>query len=1017
MSLINTALQAASVLMNSQNSQWQRERENERGLTALEIEGIRQEHQLKMAHLTQEFQKNSRWEEANLRTIDQRQYQENEYVLRAHQQRLERMKVSYYTPTKWVSECLPHAPAPFVVISLNPHQEHNPFKTEAVRIAPFSRIAHRLKERNQEHVNHLFTVVTTQEGFSSDDEALLFYNRELNCPCIVIYGEFTGSSFVVNALYAGMEQNQIKFEGNKPKNLGVKVVRVWEVSYKTIDSLKQTYAQKGDKYGWLEALETYTETHVGLFVQLMLDNMFSYLPSHVYEIKAPLYLQEKEEELTRLGIWEALKISLLERYEVLKERQKLCLPNEKEEVNRKLILSLNNKSRIEIKVPAVGDSITKVTITSWLKKEGDSVRRDEILCELESDKATFELLAEADGVLHIKAQKGDILPIRGLVCVIEAGAVSSIEAPPPAVAVPVTVPVATSKVVEIKVPTLGESVTEVTIVNWNKKDGDSVQLDEILCDLDSDKATFELCAEATGTLKIVAVAGTTLPIGAVVCLISNQNSSFIAFDPKSLTKNVNGEWLCNDLNGTVIKPFTFEWGRYKSDFEPSLDNQLPSFSSDALRVRDKSGKVGFISNQGKIIIPFEYDDADEMREGYAAVKKDGKWGLVDFNGNVCIPFNFDSMVSPTEGYVRFASTNSSLWKENEFRGIYKKFMSRFTSSSEQFEGGMKGGLMAVSGKVCSIKPIFRTIKEVEKGFIIVKTTDEEGGVIDVYGRIVIPFDGVEAIATLGNGCYFAQIEKKYYFFDLPNKLKIEINNERLKSELYNSFLLESIHPIESLSFNFNVIPKFDDGFISLGIQEKWSLDFWGSKPFCHLLLSDKGEIKALKSPSMNYDVNKKYNLWNECEYSEGIILKRSHYGDYQFLDVVSYSLYVNDNFELIVKSKDFYDAKKFSNGLAAVREQQSNWGFINKDFQLIIPYQFDDVEPFSEGLSFVCKDNSYFLINKNGEIILEKLPKTLYRGTSLFKDGCACIRLSEDETGLGIEEWAIINKEGKILVK
>ncbi|MEI7581347.1 WG repeat-containing protein [Runella sp.] len=169
----------------------------------------------------------------------------------------------------------------------------------------------------------MFSVITTQEGFSSDDEVLHFYNRELNCPCIVIYGEFTGASFVVNALYAGMEQNQIKFEGNKPKNLGAKVLRVWEVSYKTIETLKQTYSQKGDKYGWLEALETYTETHVGLFIQLMLDNLFSYSPRHVYEIKAPLFLQEKEEELTRLGIWEALKKTLLERYEVLKGRQKV----------------------------------------------------------------------------------------------------------------------------------------------------------------------------------------------------------------------------------------------------------------------------------------------------------------------------------------------------------------------------------------------------------------------------------------------------------------------------------------------------------------------------------------------------------------------------------------------------------------------------------------------------------------------------------------------------------------------
>jgi 2-oxoglutarate dehydrogenase E2 component (dihydrolipoamide succinyltransferase) len=51
---------------------------------------------------------------------------------------------------------------------------------------------------------------------------------------------------------------------------------------------------------------------------------------------------------------------------------------------------------------------------------------------------------------------------------------------------------------EIKVPTVGESISEVTIARWNKKDGDYVEMDELLCELESDKATFELNAEAAG---------------------------------------------------------------------------------------------------------------------------------------------------------------------------------------------------------------------------------------------------------------------------------------------------------------------------------------------------------------------------------------------------------------------------------------------------------------------------------------------------------------------------------------
>jgi len=77
----------------------------------------------------------------------------------------------------------------------------------------------------------------------------------------------------------------------------------------------------------------------------------------------------------------------------------------------------------EIKVPSVGESISEVTLVKWLKKEGDYVNRDEVLCELESEKATFELNAEQAGILHIVAKEGATLAIGELTCSIdEAGA-------------------------------------------------------------------------------------------------------------------------------------------------------------------------------------------------------------------------------------------------------------------------------------------------------------------------------------------------------------------------------------------------------------------------------------------------------------------------------------------------------------------------------------------------------------------------------------------------------------------
>jgi 2-oxoglutarate dehydrogenase E2 component (dihydrolipoamide succinyltransferase) len=72
-----------------------------------------------------------------------------------------------------------------------------------------------------------------------------------------------------------------------------------------------------------------------------------------------------------------------------------------------------------MKVPAVGESITEVTISTWLKKEGDHVKLDEVIAEVESDKATFELPAEASGILHIVAKENETLPIGGLICRID----------------------------------------------------------------------------------------------------------------------------------------------------------------------------------------------------------------------------------------------------------------------------------------------------------------------------------------------------------------------------------------------------------------------------------------------------------------------------------------------------------------------------------------------------------------------------------------------------------------------
>jgi len=198
---------------------------------------------------------------------------------------------------------------------------------------------------------------------------------------------------------------------------------------------------------------------------------------------------------------------------------------------------------IDIKVPAIGESITEVTLIKWIKKDGDYVDRDEVIAEFESEKATFEVNAEKAGVLKTNAKEGDTLNIGDILAQIDETAQRSNGSPvQPAQSAPAS-PVATSQVaaqeqtsagsspapaaagkgiVNIKIPTVGESITEVTLVKWLKKEGDLVQRDEVIAELESEKATFELNAEEAGKLSQKAKEGETLKIGDVIATIDSD---------------------------------------------------------------------------------------------------------------------------------------------------------------------------------------------------------------------------------------------------------------------------------------------------------------------------------------------------------------------------------------------------------------------------------------------------------------------------------------------------------------
>jgi pyruvate dehydrogenase E2 component (dihydrolipoamide acetyltransferase) len=207
-----------------------------------------------------------------------------------------------------------------------------------------------------------------------------------------------------------------------------------------------------------------------------------------------------------------------------------------------------------ILMPRLSDTMTEGVIAAWHKKVGDTVKKGDLLAEVETDKATMELESYKDGVLlHIGANKGAKLQVNDLLAIIgKAGEdISSLlksatpAAAPTATATatstdskapqetaaptPATTPSAhptldLSKIEEVVLmPRLSDTMEAGVIASWNKQVGDPVKKGEVLADIETDKATMELESYKNGTLLYIgAQQGEKIPVNGLLCIIGEK---------------------------------------------------------------------------------------------------------------------------------------------------------------------------------------------------------------------------------------------------------------------------------------------------------------------------------------------------------------------------------------------------------------------------------------------------------------------------------------------------------------
>ncbi|MEE2854877.1 MAG: 2-oxoglutarate dehydrogenase, E2 component, dihydrolipoamide succinyltransferase [Actinomycetota bacterium] len=209
-----------------------------------------------------------------------------------------------------------------------------------------------------------------------------------------------------------------------------------------------------------------------------------------------------------------------------------------------------------VQMPALGESVTEGTVTRWLKQEGDTVELDEPLVEVSTDKVDTEIPSPAAGVLtKIVAQEDDTVEVGGELAVIgdaseggAAGGDSQPAAPAPSdpepqaqpepepqpepqpQAQPASPPTQPSSgggdATPVLMPELGESVTEGTVTRWLKKVGDSVQVDDALVEVSTDKVDTEIPSPVAGVLiSITAEEDATVPVGGELARVGARSDA------------------------------------------------------------------------------------------------------------------------------------------------------------------------------------------------------------------------------------------------------------------------------------------------------------------------------------------------------------------------------------------------------------------------------------------------------------------------------------------------------------
>jgi pyruvate dehydrogenase E2 component (dihydrolipoamide acetyltransferase) len=213
-----------------------------------------------------------------------------------------------------------------------------------------------------------------------------------------------------------------------------------------------------------------------------------------------------------------------------------------------------------IRMPLLSDTMTEGVIAEWHKKVGDTVKSDDVIAEVETDKATMEVVGYVEGtLLYVGVEKGKAAKVNEIIAIVgkpgedyksllEGGAPAAAPAngkaesapaqqskapaatPAPAASANGDVAAAAQAALKdatvIRMPLLSDTMTEGKIVAWNKKVGDTVKSDDVLAEVETDKATMEVIGYADGELLYVGVKeGNAAKVNDIIAIVGKKGTN------------------------------------------------------------------------------------------------------------------------------------------------------------------------------------------------------------------------------------------------------------------------------------------------------------------------------------------------------------------------------------------------------------------------------------------------------------------------------------------------------------